>query len=148
MLKKKQVFLAAQEELKLELAIAKTQAREKAYAEFMEEQNRQTADEFKHPYELPSPSAAPPLAITSAPPALPTLGNFSLESSECDHHDLPRPPGAAVPLLYPTPPQPHFIQLTLDARVKLTIASVLATYYETSRTPIPLFSANKQLERY
>ena len=29
-------------------------------------------------------------------------GNFSLESSECDHHDLPRPPGAAVPLLYPT----------------------------------------------
>ena len=99
MLKKKQVFLAAQEELKLELAIAKTQAREKAYAEFMEEQNRQTADDFKHPYELPSPSAAPSLAMTSAPPALPTHGNFSPQSSECDHHDLPRPPGAAVPLL-------------------------------------------------
>ena len=48
-LKRKQLFLAAQEEPKLELAIAKAQAIEKAYTEFMEDQNRQNADDCKNP---------------------------------------------------------------------------------------------------
>ena len=61
----------------MKLRIAKAQARQKAYTEFMEDQNRQNTDDCKNLYELPSPSVAPPSAMTSVPSAHPILSNFS-----------------------------------------------------------------------
>ena len=109
MLKRKQALLAAEEELKLELAIAKARAREKTYAEMEEVHKRQNGGDCINPlpspsadpYELPFPSAYPPPGMTSPAPATPALGDFGSVSSVSEHLDLPRQSTAAVTVLNP-----------------------------------------------